>query len=36
MTPGLLLHNQRVISYSMTTTMELTENLSTDPRTTEC
>jgi hypothetical protein len=35
MTPGLLLHNQRVISYSMTTT-DLTENLSTDPRTTEC
>jgi len=36
MTPGLLLHSQRAIGYSMTTTMDLTENLSTDLRTTEC
>jgi hypothetical protein len=36
MKPGLLLHSQRTIGYSMTTTMDLTENLSTDLRTAEC
>jgi hypothetical protein len=35
-TRWLLLHSQRAIGYSMTTTMDLTKNLSTDLRTTEC
>lgn len=36
MTPGLLLHNQRVISYSMTTIIDPAGSLSTHPHTTEC